>query len=120
MSIEELILSDFRTLCRYTREHEGFTPIPKSMLTKRWGIERDEEYRDFLCDALRYYFDEKTYRKFLREEIGFDEIAVEQHEKQRLQDEAVELQPKVVAETSKNETVDNSIENACTALSVLV
>jgi hypothetical protein len=114
MSIEELILSDFRTLCRYTREHEGFIPIPKSMLTKRWGIERDEEYRDFLCDALRYYFDEKTYRKFLREEIGFDEIAVEHHEKQRLQNEAAELQPEAVVEV-----VDGVTENclsSCTAL----
>ena len=55
MKIQEVILSDFRNLCAYTREHEGFKPLSKSLLTKPWATS-DEEYRNILCEALKYYF----------------------------------------------------------------
>ena len=131
MTVQEVILSDFRSLCRYTREHEGFKSLPKSLLTKHWP-ESDEEYRNFLCDALKYYFTEKDYRKIMREEIKLDEEAKLFHNK--VQSEAVvetilqeapqnEVQPESVKEETNGFLVDNTKEikfTNCTTLTTLL
>ena len=113
MKIQEILLSDFRSLCRYTRDHDNFKPIPKSLLTKHWA-ESDEEYRNFLLDALKYYFNEKEYRKILREEIKLDEEAFVLH---------IEVQPESVEQQTDEKTVENTKENQftpCTSLSLLL
>lgn len=109
MKIHEAILSDFKNLCAYTREHEGFKPLPKSLLTKAWTT-GDEEYRNILCEALKYYFSEKDFRRIIRDEIKFDEQQIEFNEAQ--------AHLKVVEEAPK-EVVDSVTENclsSCTAL----
>ena len=96
MRIADNILADFRNLCRYTREHENFKPIPKKLLTKHWA-ESDEEYRNFLLEALKYYFNERDYRRILREEIKLDELAMGVHDAEKY-------------------AVENPQENPCMAL----
>jgi len=120
MKIQEVILSDFRSLCRYTRDHDNFKPIPKSLLTKHWA-ESDEEYRNFLLDALKYYFNEKEYRKILREEIKLDEEALTLYEEAFVLH--IEVQPESVEQQTDEKTVENTKENQsipCTSLSLLL
>src|SRR5271157_3816121 len=119
MKIQETLLSDFRSLCRYTRDHDNFKPIPKSLLTKHWA-ESDEEYRNFLLDALKYYFNEKEYRKILREEIKLDEESQYYLVKRQ---QVHSLQPERVEQQTDEKTVENTKENQsipCTSLSLLL
>lgn len=118
MKIQEVILSDFRNLCAYTREHEGFKPLSKSLLTKPWATS-DEEYRNILCEALKYYFSEKDFRRIIRDEMKFDESQIEFNETHPQSD--VVSQNEVVV--FPKETVDNLTENlseTCNTSLVLV
>jgi hypothetical protein len=112
LKIQEVVLSDFRNLCRYTRDIKGFKPLSKSLLTKAWATS-EQEYRDILCEALKYYFDEKTFRKIIREEIKFDDEAKIYHDELQGQ---LELQLEVVHE----QIVENNQETTCSrSLTVL-
>jgi hypothetical protein len=104
LKVQEIILSDFRNLCRYTRGTKDFKPLSKSLLTKAWAT-KDQDYRDALCEALKYYFDEKTYRKIIREEIKFDDEAKIYHDEQK----QLELPLEVV----DTQVVENNQESGC-------
>ena len=105
MKVQEIILSDFRTLCRYARESSDFKPISKLHIA--YPTMSDNEYRDVVLDAMKYYFGEKDYKKYVREEMKLDEE--EMNFRKEAQSEVVEEKP-----------VEKPQESSCTPPNSLV
>jgi hypothetical protein len=83
MKVHEIVLSDFRNLCRHARESSDFEPIKKSVLTV--FAMNDNQYRDIILEALKYYFYEKDFKKYIKEEMKLDEQELESRSKEEIQ-----------------------------------